>query len=396
MEKSIKDIVRLINQINQKYHTRVFLVGGSVRDLVMLKQKRLDFTKDLDIAVENHHTGIGLDLAHKLHARIIHYPQFMTMTLQIGDKAHIDIAQTRKEIYSKPAALPKVQPASIREDLYRRDFTVNAMAMQITGQPPYPMLDPFNGQKDLKLKLIRVLHPKSFIDDPTRIFRAIRFATRFNFKIEKKTAHLLKYAVKKDLLKLLSGERILYELQMINKEKRNTAILKKLQQTGIIKNLFGIVLTQKFFLNNALLESDKKLIYLFSHISKSKLSKYPLTKTTTDAVRALRRFSEYRSNLIKAKKPSEIYTVLNPLSQTALEILSVTQPKPVRDKIKLYLNKYSKVKIFTTGKSLASLKIEPGPKYTKIMKELLNLKLDGQIKTRSAEIKYTIQKYKHA
>lgn len=391
-ETSIKQIKVILSQLRDfanQYNTRIFIVGGPVRDMIMSKKKSLIIGQDLDIAVENNFSEIGESLAKELNAKIIRYPQFMTMTIELKDSSHIDIAQTREEIYHKPAVLPRVLPALIDIDLNRRDFTINAIAMEIKSKPPYPIIDPFNGRKDLKEKKIRVLHQQSFVDDPTRIFRAIRFATRLGFKIEPKTEALMRSAIKHGYLKLLSGERILYELKLIMNEKKSIDILKSLQSCNIISNLFNVKLPKKFFIEQKnLADGNLKLIHFFSIIPESLWSKYPLLKDIVGSAKHLKEFPKYRNKLAKAIKPNQIYKILKAFDKPALEVLKYTEKEPIRIKVKNYLNKYSKVKIFTTGDMLKSLNIKPGPCYAKIMNELLYQKLDKKIKNKNDEMDY--------
>jgi tRNA nucleotidyltransferase/poly(A) polymerase len=364
-------------------------VGGPVRDLIISNCKILVAGQDLDIAVEKEYQAVGEDLAQKLKAKIIRYQQFMTMTLQLKDLTHIDIAQTREEVYSKPAVLPRVFPATITEDLKRRDFTINAMAMEIKSKPPYAVIDPFEGRKDLSNKIIRVLHECSFIDDPTRIFRAIRFAIRFRFKIEPETELLMKTAIKQGYLNLLSGERILYELKLIMNEKQSVAILYQLQNYRIISKLFNIKLPKRFFLEQELIhQSYLKLIHFFSYLPESIWSKYPLTKETAATILALNKFPTMRTKLVKAPKPSEIYKTLKPIPASALEIVSILEKSAIKEKIDVYLVKYSKVKTFVSGKTLKQLQIPSGKIYSQILTGLLYQKLDGKIKTKKQELNY--------
>jgi tRNA nucleotidyltransferase/poly(A) polymerase len=310
----------------------------------------------------------------------------MTMTLMLKDSSHIDIAQTREESYPKPAMLPRVYPALITEDLRRRDFTINAMAMDILSSK---IIDPFYGRKDIKEGVIRILHKQSFIDDPTRIFRAIRFAKRMGFDIEPKTEALMKTAIRQGHLKLLSGERILYELKLIMNEQKSIDMLKSLQYYNIISNLFEIKLSEKFFTEQKKLVDDHlKLIHLFSFIPEPLWPKYPLVRETMEGAKTIRGFSKFRIRLLKAKASSEIYKILKPLSKTGLEILSILEKNTVKSKIKLFLTKYTKVKIFANGKILQEFNIPPGEKYSKIFNELLYLKLDKKIKTRADELKH--------
>ncbi len=387
----LQSLVPLIVSISQRYNAEAFLVGGPLRDLLMAKTKLLTRAIDFDIAVTNSYQEIGRDLAAKLKAQVIHYSQFMTMTLQCP-QLRIDIAQTRKEYYAQPAVLPQVSPASIEEDLKRRDFTINAMALKLMPQPPYPIIDLFDGQNDIKQKQIRVLHPNSFIDDPTRIFRAIRFGVRFGFKLEPTTKLLMKKSIEDNLINLLSGERILYELKMILGEKKATEMLKILQQYKMIERVWGIQLPKRFFQESRLLDDfsdiDAKLGHLFAYFPESTWSQFPLTNEVKDCAQAIKKFPSLRKSLIRAKLPSRIYQILSPLPKSALNILSLIEKDTISAKIKLYREKYSVLKIHTTGATLKSMKIPPGPIYTKILNSLKYSVLDGKIRTKNEEIKY--------
>ncbi|MCX7785179.1 MAG: hypothetical protein N2201_02985 [candidate division WOR-3 bacterium] len=391
LNEPLQSLVKQIVTVCQRYNAEAFLVGGPLRDLLMKKGKSSPTITDLDIAVTKSYYNIGRDLAKKLKAKVIHYPQFMTLTLQCP-MLRIDIAQTRKEYYPQPAVLPQVSPASIEEDLKRRDFTINAMALKLTKKPPYPIIDLFNGQRDLKASIIRILHTSSFIDDPTRIFRAIRFAVRFNFKIEPITKLLMKKAIFDNRINLLSGERILYELKMILQEKKATEILKTLQQFKIIENVFGVQLPKKFFQESQILDDftdiDAKLSHLFAYLPEPTWSRFPLTLEVKNCAKAIKNFSQVRKRLARTRLPSQIYQILSSLPKPALKILSLVEKKVISNKIKLFLEKYSKIKIYTSGKLLQSMQIPPGPIYRKILAGLRTQVLDGKIKGQKQEIDY--------
>ncbi|MEO0076991.1 MAG: hypothetical protein ABIK19_04945 [candidate division WOR-3 bacterium] len=399
-----KNIGRLILKIAQRYKTRVFLVGGPVRDFLLGRGQRRYLNNqqlfkfinnfkskiDLDFAVENNYQAIGNHLAKLLNAKVYHYPQFMTMTLQLKDSRHIDIAQTRKEIYPKPAVLPKVSKATIAEDLKRRDFTINAIAIAITKENQrLNIIDPFGGVLDLQKKLVRILHPNSFIDDPTRIFRAIRFATRFNFNIEPETEKLMKQAIDNNLLLALTPERVLYELKMIMKEIKSKEILTSLQSYKIFANLYQTIIPKKFFIEHSKLSDDThKLIHFFSYLPEKYIIKYPLLKEHLQAIRQLKDFIKYRQKLLLAKKPSEIYNLLKVFNQLTLEILMNIESKAIKNKLNAFINRYSKIKPSISGKTLKKLNVPVGPVYSKIINRIHQLKLDGKIQTRADEIKY--------
>jgi tRNA nucleotidyltransferase (CCA-adding enzyme) len=171
-------------------------------------------------------------------------------------------------------------------------------------------------------------------------------------------------------------------------------MLKSLQNNHILSGLFKIRLPNKFFIEQKKLADDNfKLIHLFSYVPEKFWSKYPLLKEVAESAKTLKEFSKHRTALRKAKKPSEVYRILKPLSKTTLEILSLLEKQSIKNKTKQHLVKYSQVKIFVNGKTLQELKITPGEKYSQIFNELLYLKLDGRIKTKVDEIKYIKKNY---
>ncbi|MEO0072971.1 MAG: hypothetical protein ABIK10_06040 [candidate division WOR-3 bacterium] len=393
-EKNIKvaqELLAKIYELAQKYRVNAYLVGGPVRDFLMAQEKTFQVFKDLDIALTNYYQEIGNELAVAYAVRPIIYPQFMTMTITLAD-FRIDIAQTRKEVYLRPAQLPLVAPATIDEDLGRRDFTVNAMAILLTEKfitnAQAEVLDPFGGQADIKNKLIRILHPKSFVDDPTRIFRALRFALRLGFKLEKLTEKLMTEAISQNLINLLSGERIFYEFDMICKEKVAHKILAELQKRKVIKQLYKVNLLQDFFSQIKNLSSSEKLIYLFSHFPYKYYQKYPLKKEFVTVAQELNKRNMLIKRLRLTKRPSTIYFLLKPYHLQTLQIIKkTTKDKSIRKKLECYF-KLKDTKLATSGKTLKQYNVPPGPLYAKILNKLLAYKLDGKIKTPQDEERY--------
>lgn len=238
-DKKIVRLLRLIGERADAMGDKAFIVGGTVRDL-MLGARHLD----LDVVVEGppaRDGGIrragdailfGERLAEELQATLKTHKMFGTCTLGTKDKLKIDFATARKEIYAHPAALPTVEFGSLKDDLNRRDFTINAMAVSLNEDSFGRLIDLFGGERDLGKGIIRVMHEASFIDDPTRIFRAVRFEQRLKFSIETKTLKLLKAAIKKGMLSKLSKYRIKKELGLILKEESKHKILERLEEIG--------------------------------------------------------------------------------------------------------------------------------------------------------------------
>lgn len=225
LHPELTEIGRCANELG----LRAYLVGGAVRDL-LLKKKHLDW----DIVVEVDTSKLVRRLAKKHNAKIISHERFGTFVLELPGGKHIDFATARRETYPKPGALPVVTFSTLKDDLFRRDFTINAMAMTLDGGKPGQIIDYYGSMNDLKKKSLRILHKKSFCDDPTRILRLGRFASR-GFKIEKNT---LKLALScKKFLSLVSIERKREELLAILKEKDPLAALKLLKKWDILPSI---------------------------------------------------------------------------------------------------------------------------------------------------------------
>jgi tRNA nucleotidyltransferase (CCA-adding enzyme) len=210
----------------------VYAVGGMVRDLLLGIH-----TLDLDIVVEGDGIRFAGNLAARLHATAKSHERFGTATLILPDRLRVDIATARTEIYERPAALPRVTPGAIRDDMIRRDFTVNALAFSLMPGEFGRLLDFFHGVRDLRERHIRVLHGQSFLDDPTRIFRAVRFETRLGFRMVRSTEQLLAAALSGSILSELEGYRIATELKLILGELDPAGALKRLAQLGVIDEL---------------------------------------------------------------------------------------------------------------------------------------------------------------
>jgi tRNA nucleotidyltransferase (CCA-adding enzyme) len=195
-------VTHLVGRLSEQVGTPAYLVGGPVRDLLLGRP-----TLDLDIAVEGPVGALAEALAAELGAAITRHELFGTATLRWDSPFHLDLARTRTETYAEPGALPEVEPAALGDDLYRRDFTIHAMALPLDGGPR-EVVDPFGGRLDLRLGLLRGLHPRTFADDPTRLLRAARYAATHDLEVERETLAWLTTAVADRALATVSGSRI--------------------------------------------------------------------------------------------------------------------------------------------------------------------------------------------
>jgi len=371
----------------------LYLVGGVVRDL-LLGQTNLD----LDLVVE----GDAINLVHQLiqiyRGKITTHPRFGTAKLQ-WSKWSVDLTSARLETYAKPGALPSVKPGSIGNDLFRRDFTINAMAIYLTPSHYGELIDLYGGRDDLERKLIRVLHEKSFIDDATRIWRGLRYEQRLNFRLETNTLKLLKRGI--PMLDTISGDRIRYELECILKEEFPEKVLRRAEELGVLVKLHPSLkgngwLVDKFKQVRQLSSPDLPAVGLYLA-----LLAYPLTGEETEHLisylrlpksqaQTLRDFSNIKAKLESLANPelspSSIYHLLHSYSSTAIMVSSLVCDSPIaRQHIHLFLDKLRYVKPALTGNDLLRMGIAPGPNIKEILKRLHEARLDGKVTSKRGE-----------
>src|SRR5947209_9100716 len=224
--------LREIGALADAMDAPVYLVGGLVRDLLLGHS-----SLDVDIAVEGDGMTFARRLADRYGAGLKVFEKFATALVVFPDGFKLDVATARCESYAHPTALPTVKPSSIKDDLYRRDFTINALAICLNASPFGELVDSYGGQRDLERKVIRVLHDRSFEDDPTRVFRAIRFEQRFGFHIEEHTLTLLKAAAASDLVRRLSGPRLRNEVMRLVSEQSPTRTIRRMAEFDLLRFL---------------------------------------------------------------------------------------------------------------------------------------------------------------
>ena len=232
IEKSLPvELVALVNNAVALAGNRnlpLYLVGGIVRDLLL---GQINDICDLDLVVEGDAVRLAGEFAEKVGGRLMAHLIFNTAKIELG-KWTIDIAMARTETYAKPGALPVVTAGTLKTDLFRRDFTINAMAISLNPDNYGELVDLYGGLKDLNNQSIRILHDKSFTDDATRIWRAIRYEQRLGFEIEPETLSLLKRNV--PLMKTVGGYRLRHELELVLKEKEPEKALRRAAELGVL------------------------------------------------------------------------------------------------------------------------------------------------------------------
>jgi tRNA nucleotidyltransferase (CCA-adding enzyme) len=373
-----------------------YLVGGFVRSLLLGKP-----ANDLDIIVEGDAIELGGALVKKHGGKLTSHTKFRTAIwyLPTTFKLHpptIDLITARKENYKTPGALPTVKPSTIDDDLRRRDFTVSAMAVRLDGDHFGELLDPLGGQNDLKQKLIRVLHPRSFLDDPTRIFRAVRFEQRLTFHLESSTFNLIN-SESLAVLEKLSGERIRHEFDLIFGEENSAQMLARLHEVGVL-NAFEPGLP--IFNNQYSGLTNSKSPEEFGISQNRVLLGYLLwlIDSSIDTVEYLSRRFDFTSelsiasvaairlkndlSLLKKAEPSEWTLRLEKIPLIAIYVLWLISNEPA---LKEFLVKWRHVKATITGDDLKARGIPLGPHYKKILSQLRAAWLDGRVKNREEE-----------
>ncbi len=402
--KELKDLINKVRDLAVRENSKAYLVGGFVRDLI-LGVKNLD----LDIVIEDNGIKFAESFAHSLGAKITVHKQFGTATVFVSHLLKIDFSSARCEFYPKPAHLPVVTPGCLRDDLFRRDFTINAMAIGLNDDK---LIDYFGGQADLKNKVIRILHPLSFVDDPTRILRAIRFEQRYNFKMERKTLSLLKEAGRMNLLERVHPHRLRDDLILILKEENPIKELKRLEKLMRFEFILPkMSVSKKTYLLLKALEKEVKwfnkkdsqrrrldiwliyLIGLFDSLDvktvKKICRKFGLRKGEEKRVLTYKQFKlKGIKDLSKTKiRPSRVYALLEPLSYESIIALRAKHNNSIfRRNIADFLEIYNGMRILVCGDDLRCLGLLPGPRYQKIFSLVLNAKLNGEVKTKDEEL----------
>jgi tRNA nucleotidyltransferase (CCA-adding enzyme) len=381
----------------------VYLVGGAVRDVLMGEP-----AFDLDVAVEGDGIAFGQALAEALGGRAVPHEKFGTAIVVLPGGERVDVATTRTEFYDYPAALPRVEQASIRQDLFRRDFTINAMAASLRGEDFGRLVDPFGGLEDLERRRIRVLHNLSFIDDPTRIFRAIRYENRYGFEMDAHTLSLARACVDMDLVGELSSARLRDELQALLSEDEIAASIRRLHELGIDRSihphlaadeeavrLIGEVDavrdayapdTPRWRLRLAVLARRLPPDELFEWFERLKIRRRDAERIA-DAVTVAPRL---RSLVADADDPATIRALVAPHDPDGalLSLAGVGIPPSCggRSGLIRYFEELRGVRLEVSGSDLAELGVTESPRVGEILDELLRRKVNGELGGRAEEL----------
>jgi tRNA nucleotidyltransferase (CCA-adding enzyme) len=372
-----------------------FLVGGAVRDLLLGAE-----SLDLDVAVEGDAERVARQLADRLGGRVRAHDRFGTATVT-ADGLQLDLATTRRERYAAPGALPDVEPAGLDEDLGRRDFTVNAMAVALADGEVGTLRDPHGGRADLEGGLIRVLHPASFVDDPTRLLRAVRYAARFGFLLESETEDLARAAIAGGAPATVSGPRIRAELLDLLAEAEAPAAVELLRDLGLGRALDPVLRPDPELVAAAKLGAletgaDPTLAALAALCADAHdelepwVERLDVGAAERDAVlRAARRGRVLADELTRDLRPSQVHALLMPEPPEALALaLALGAPgQPVLD----FVARLRRTRLEITGADLLAAGVPESPALGRALELTLARKLDGELDGRDDELRAALE-----
>jgi len=399
-----------IGEVADEINCGAFVVGGFVRDLFLYRKN-----EDVDIVIEGDGIAFAKNYAALVGARIHTHEKFGTAVIIFADGFKIDVASARMEYYKFPAALPVVEMSSIKLDLYRRDFTINTLAIHLNPDKFGTLIDFFAARKDIKERVLRVLHNLSFVEDPTRVFRAIRFEQRFAFGMGKLTAGLIENAISMDFFKRLSGPRVFMELKQILEEENPVPAIIRLNDFSLLKEIHPTIILDKnlrttlnsakkvlawydlLFLDESYMKWVVYFLVLINQCDPQKSAEicdhFELAPKFRNIFNIKRFEVDQKIVWLENKLPvvnSKLYHQLSGLkTELLLYMMAKTRQKKVKKSISFYFTGLRQIRISLKGRDLKTMGVSPGPVYRDILDAVMNAKLNGQIKTRKDEINFT-------
>jgi len=398
----ILQTLKAIGQVAQNTDVNAYVVGGFVRDLFLYRRN-----EDIDIVIEGEGIAFAKQFARLYGARLHTHAKFGTAVIIFADGFKIDVATARMEYYKFPAALPTVEMSSIKQDLFRRDFTINTLAIRLNPDHYGTLIDFFAAHKDVKEKTVRVLHNLSFVEDPTRVFRAIRFEQRFGFTIGKLTAGLIDNAIKMDFFKRLGGHRVFSELRQILEEENPVAAIMRLKDYNLLNVIHPSIEASKnlepsfksvkkvlawydlLFMEEPYIKWPVYFMALTRHCDRKTVQEICTRFELAPRLQALfskLRFEADRSLYsLERKLPKKNSTIYNRLHGLKIELLlymmAMTAKEPVKRAISRYCTKLRFVELTISGKDLKRFGLKPGPVFRQVLDAARDAKLNGKIET---------------
>lgn len=406
LPKKIQGLLLLIGQKAEKEGFKAYAIGGFVRDLLLGVENY-----DIDIVVEDNAIAFVEKLVKYIGGTLKTYPNFGTATLTMKDGNKLDFATARMEFYPFPAALPEVEETTIKHDLYRRDFTINTLGFKLNSPVFGDFLDFFNGKLDLEQGIIRVLYNLSFVEDPTRIMRAIRFESRYGFTIEEQTMGFLENAMENDMLNQVKPGRMADEIKLMLGEKNCIVSMKRCLELGIFENIFGpveeknllvksmeevktyekMLMGKKIETGDRFLTSFRIILSFCSpEIRQRFLDGMNLDKNSYESMVYF--LEHFKETLEKLKCPlsytaTEVVRILEKYSiESLIALVGLSLDNLTKKRITIFIEQLAQVQVETKGEDLMKIGLKPGPLFTEIINKLKQERLEGNINSKEEEI----------
>lgn len=418
LPQAIQALLADLGTVADRSGVTAFVVGGFVRDLLLNKPNL-----DVDVVVEGDGIAFAEAFARDHGCRVRCHHKFGTAVVIFPDGFKLDVASARLEYYLYPGALPDVEHASLKLDLYRRDFTINTLAIALNHLQFGELVDHYGGVRDLEESAVRVLHNLSFIEDPTRMFRAVRFEQRLGFHIGRQTEQLLRSAVRLGVLERISGKRLANELLLILAEREPLPALDRLAAFDLLKALHPSLARRPDFhasFNEARRVMDwydllytgrpcrRQLCYLLvltallsgegmrgfcQRLDLPQRDMDILVTQRSAGLRLLRRL-ERRRGTARPPRSADLHRWLSPFTtEIILFLMAVTGQERVRQWLSRYITYLRNVRPLLTGHDLKRLGVPPGPGYKTVLHDLLQARLNGEIATVDDERRLVVRKY---
>ncbi|MEG6616281.1 CBS domain-containing protein [Peptococcaceae bacterium 1198_IL3148] len=412
LPEDVWNTLKLAGKLALQYDYKVYAGGGIVRDIILNVENL-----DIDLIVEGDAITLAKELARELGGKVRTYEKFGTAEVSVNDGSWIDVATARVEFYEYPAAMPTVETSSLKHDLYRRDITINAMAISLNPEDFGELVDYFGGREDLYAGIVRVLHNLSFVEDPTRILRAVRFEQRYQMHMDPQTLRLLEEAIREEVLLKVSHERIWYELKMILNEPEPVDVLNRLAELGVWEQLFPEITYWEVQpvleeLPQALLvlrywgwnePAEKWLPYLIAMLhwndvdSATKVcNKFVIGRRQTEkvvsTVKHWRQVLEHFSDPEATKLSQHADILLQTLPREAYPMfLAIMEDRLAIQRFRQVMESVRRNKPVVNGKDIKAMGFKPGPIYRKALDAVWQARMDGVVKTREDELEFVEQ-----
>ncbi|MGM0436700.1 MAG: CBS domain-containing protein [Bacillota bacterium] len=393
--EKVLNLLKIAGQIAEKENSKLFLIGGMIRDLMLDRENY-----DLDLVLEGNLKNFLDHFTNEIEAKINYNEQFGTATINLNSKYSIDFATSRKEEYLQSGALPRVEKTNILEDLFRRDYTINALALSLNPDDWGKLYDFFNAREDLKKRQLRALHRFSFLDDPTRIIRGVRLALDLDFNFEKETKKLIKEALKLGDFSELSHARVFKEMKIFFNGRFEEKTLKLIEEFPIFKLIYiDFEFKEKYrkeFLR--LKENINKFSKLGFNINKSLLFMAIFFNDIPEENYKELNLNAKERKLFNVDVEKIVNKLTNDLNKVELTkiignlnkeelfyVLAVSDNKKLKENVELYYEELRDVTINIDGHDLIELGVEPGPEIKEILQKVWKKKLNKKLETEQEE-----------